>query len=181
MSLSENSAVSSAVPFLSLSPSESEIYQAVGDWISAVLGDGFNVIQGQQNQSPPPLNCFVTMVISNKERLATNGRHYTPDQKMVISDSSLFTIQVACVGKGSGEAISTLKTLWRDLSCCQFFIENLPSCAPVSSDNPVQEVLTTAENQYENRWSVGLRLNVLTEITLNQDSFSEIHLTTLST
>ncbi|QCE32910.1 hypothetical protein FAI41_04495 [Acetobacteraceae bacterium] len=171
MSFSEN-----APPLMRSSPREAEIYQAVGDWVSSCLGEGFTVLQGQQNRTPPPLGNFVTMVISNKNRLSTNARQYQADQNVLVSASFLFTLEVTCIGKDSGEAVMLLKTLWRDLSCCEFFQKYLPSCAPVDSDLPHQEPLLTAEKQYEDKWALALHLNVLMKTILQQETMNNIHL-----
>ena len=55
------------------SPNQSAVFQALGDFLTGILPDGTEVVQGLDNRVPEPRpQNFVVMTATTRPRLATN-------------------------------------------------------------------------------------------------------------
>ncbi|WP_168194422.1 phage neck terminator protein [Formicincola oecophyllae] len=156
-------------------PTDSALMTALGDWLCANLPPGHAVMQGQQNNVATPTGPFATMVFTTRQRLGTNWRRYQPDGGSTISQSVLLAAEVQVCGPESGAACAQIQALWRDGAACAWFNQNLPCCAPTHADQPSQKPLLTAEQQYEDAWSVVLFMNVVQSLALPGESALSAH------
>lgn len=150
-----------------VSPSENDIYRAVGRWLLSVLPEGFDVLQGQVNRVPAPRGPFATMLIVTRRRLATNAWAYRKSTRSV-TEPVLLAVQVTVFGKGAGDAVQQIQTLWRDFYTTDFMREQGMALAPTDTSDPRQMAFINAEANYEDAWSLDLRLNVTLTTTLPQ-------------
>lgn len=166
-----------ATSLINSTPTDSQIYLALGDWLKTVLPPPFRIRQGQQNRTEPPPGPFCIMQMITTRLLATNGWTYT-DSARVVSEMREVAIQVTAFGAGSGDALKQAAGLWRDLYATDWFRENLRSCAPVSAADPRQIGFVNAEKQYENTWSVDLKMQINYLRTIPNQQFAETVLIT---
>lgn len=175
---------------IQLTPTESQIMKAVGDWLKTqVLSAPWTIQQGQQNRTSTMDAPFAIMQIVSRNRYATNARHYGADGTLTITKPEKMAIQITTFGQGAGNAVSTINACWRDPDACEWFRQNLPQMAPCYARDPIQHAFVTAEKQYEDQWSVDVIADVqaaftrsfegATQLSMNQITEAQtLHITT---
>lgn len=135
------------------------------------------VIQTQQNRSSPPKNAFITMNSRGRKRLSTNLRTYVDTDEKQAQDTVMpteYTVQVDFYGSGSGDRAQTFCTLFFDYTACDFFPETV---RPLFVTDPAQIPLTSGEEQFVERWTVEVKLQINPVISVPMDFFENPSLT----
>lgn len=147
---------SSAVTF---TPTDFDIHKALGQWLLTALPAPFSVRLGQQNRTASPVGPYCLMQQVTSQILATNGSTYS-DAARVVTELREITVQVSAFGIGAGDALRQVAGLWRDFYATDWFRENADILSPLWAGEPRQMGFITAENQYEDQWSVDLKMQV---------------------
>ncbi|WP_143412376.1 hypothetical protein [Gluconobacter sp. DsW_056] len=58
---------------ITFTPTDSALYQALGEYLKTVLPSPFRIKQGQQNRTPSPVGPYCVMQLITTRLLATNG------------------------------------------------------------------------------------------------------------
>lgn len=133
--------------------------------LNNVLPPPWTVQQGQQNRAPTMQAPFAIMQVVTRQRYATNSRRYGPDGSVTIVNPERMGIQITTFGTGADNVVSLINTMWRDPDAVAWFRANVPGMAPLYASDPMQHPFTTAEKQYEDKWSVDLIADVLASVT----------------
>lgn len=173
---------SDAPAYYIVSPSESDIYRAVGNWLLTVLPmiPQANVMVGQSNQMAAPSDPFAVMLIILRERLAANGWTYDGQSTRTITDLVKLTMQVSVFGKATSNQMEAVTTLWRDMSAVEFFNGFGVDVCPLYTSKVRQLGFINGEKQYEDCWTVDLTMQANITISIPQDFADEIVVTPIS-
>lgn len=118
------------------------------------------------------------MQIVTTRLLATNGWSYT-DSARVVTELREVTFQVNTFGAGAGDAVKQAAALWRDFYTTDWCRANAAPFSPLVAMEPRQSPFSNAENQYEDAWSVDLRMQVNYQRIIPQQFASEVVVTTI--
>lgn len=158
-----------------ITPTESDIFTSIGDWLKTVLPAGTYILQGQQNQTPQPIGLNCTMLMITRRRLATNDWSYDRTaQTRTISEPTELAVQANIFGTGSGDAVHRVHSLWRDMYTTEYMANVGDYLAPLYATDPRQLGFVTAENQYSDGWSVDLHMQVNFLVTTPQQFASTV-------
>jgi hypothetical protein len=155
---------------------QSDVFKAVGDFLANVLPVGFSVVQGLDNQVPPPISNFASMQIVNQTRLATNIREDVLD--LINGDSTQITqkveisIQVDIYSETASDQSSVVSTLFRDAYAYDYFPANIK---PLYCDDPKQLVFVNDAQQYEKRFMIMLYLQYDPMVTVDTQLAVELN------
>jgi len=156
---------------LLITPTESDVFKALGDFIVAVAGIDTN--QAQENRVPEPAADIYSMMNTVRwPRLSTNLVTFDPiAQQKTIMQSSECVVQVNI--HGSANASNLLATLFRDEFATDFF-EAYPNISPLYAEDPRQAPFNNAEQQIEDDWTIDFHLQVNLSVSLPQQSATEL-------
>ena len=155
-------------PGTTITPDDGQIYGAVRNWLLGVLPANMQVVQGQQNRVAPPPLPFASMLLLERERLATNSWSYTPTTREVYEPVRL-GLQLGLFGPEAGAGAQSVAALWRDPSATAFFAGLPFSVAPLDVDAPIRSGFWEGEHQYEEHWSMTLHMQVTFQLSIAQD------------
>ena len=150
-----------------------DVFKAIGDLLVTVLPSGTTVAQGQVNRVPAPKGSnYVVMWPLNRERLSTNVDTWditqaNPSELSLLSPGQL-TIQLDVHGPASADNVALIETLWRSAYGCDA-LALVGDMAPLYCGTPRQMAFINGEQQYEDRWSVDVVLQVNQNLVLTQD------------
>lgn len=163
-----------------LTPTDSDIMKAIGDWLSqTLLSPSWRIIAGQQNRIAPPTGPFIVMQIISRRALATTQHHYE-NETLIISQPYEISLQITAYGAKAGDEISRISTLWRDELTTQWFSQKSTRIAPISNSYPLQHAFTTAEQQYEDTWSITLKAALSMQLTTTSSTALELGLSSIT-
>lgn len=160
-----------------ISPTESEIYTAVGQWLQSILPAGMAVVQGQQNRNAAPRDPFAVMVIIGRQRIATNGWTYDGEGTRTLTEQVQVTMQVNLFGPASSNQMQMVTALWRDMQAVDFFRASGVPIAPLTTSTTRQLGFETGERQYDDLWTVDLTMQVTLTTRLPQQFATSIPIT----
>lgn len=143
-----------------ISPTESEIYKSVGQWLQSILPTGMRVVQGQQNRNAPPRDPFAVMTIIGRERIATNGWAYDGEATRTLTEQVQVTMQINLFGPASSNQMQAVTLFWRDFQAVDFFKGLGVPISPLFTSTTRQLGFETGERQYEDCWTVDLSMQV---------------------
>lgn len=157
----------------SITPVDSNVMQALGQFLTAIMPAGVEVIRGQENRVAPPDGDYVVMNPGRR-----NAR-WLPSQTWDQTDPNPTTVTVTAPtapvvqcdfhGESAADNASILTSLMRTpWGVDQFKAMNL-GVTPLSATDPVQAPFKTGEQQYEDRWTVDIELQINAVITVTQD------------
>lgn len=140
---------------LNISPSDDAVLTAVRALLLAILGDGWEVFQGQGNRVPEPAgDNFVVMTPVHRNRLSTN----TVTWDTAAEDPTALAhrhdveiqFQLDIHGPLGADAATTIAMLLRD----DWAVPQLAPAgvAPLYATDGNQLPFINGEHQYENRW-----------------------------
>lgn len=146
---------------MSNSPSvtESQINQAVGDWITSTLGiPAADMVQAHENRTPSPNAQYVQMDTILGTRLATNMVTDDPvDGTETQIQPMKVTVQLDLFGGSANDWSRVLSTLFRSEVATAFFAAYAGgNFIPLYCDDPRHMPVINGENQYELRWMLSL-------------------------
>lgn len=156
----------------SLSPADTEIFTAVRGYLIGIVGDCVEVIQGQVNRvAEPACDDFVMFTPRMITRLSTSSVSWntlSPNPVTKLSrHSSQVTVQLDIHGPASFNTAQTIAALSRD----EYATEALENTViePLFVTDPRQAPFMNGENQYENRWTMDLALQICATVSTSQD------------
>ncbi|QEO17852.1 phage neck terminator protein [Acetobacter vaccinii] len=157
-----------------ITPTESDIYKGVGQWLQSILPAGMGIVQGQQNRNAAPRDPFAVMVIIGRERIATNGWTYDGETTRTVTEQVQVTMQVNLFGPASSNQMQLVTALWRDMQAVDFFRASGVPIAPLTTSTTRQIGFTTGERQYDDLWTVDLTMQVTLTVRLPQEFATSI-------
>lgn len=160
-----------------ISPTESDIYTEVGQWLQSILPVGMAVVQGQQNRNAAPRDPFAAMVIIGRQRIATNGWTYDGVGTRILAEQVQVTMQINLFGPASSNQMQMVTALWRDMQAVDFFRASGVPIAPLTTSTTRQLGFETGERQYDDLWTVDLTMQVTLTTRLPQQFATSIPIT----
>jgi len=160
---------------LTVDPTLDDVYEALGDLVTAIVPTGVVVIQGLPNRAslPPASPGFVAMTAVLQQRLRTNVDTYddpTPTTgTRSMEQGRKLSIQLDCYGADSGNWAAMLSTVLRSEYGCEALAE---VGAPLYADDARMAPLIDSERQYEQRWIVGAQLQY-NPVTVTPQQFAD--------
>lgn len=152
-----------------LSLTEAQTFQAIGNVLLGFVLAGTEVIRGQVNRVPQPLGDYVTMVTLRRARLDTNIDIYT-DTSVLMLQPTEHTVQLDVHGPNAGDNAQIIVTTMKDEAGCSAFAATGFDVMPLYASDARQMAFPTGENQFEDRWVIDLVLQVNPVVTLPQQS-----------
>jgi hypothetical protein len=156
-----------------VSPTESAVFKALGDFLANVAPAGTEIVQAQDNRVPEPRTPnFVTMNLTRQARLGTN-LDQTPagptPSTLQITQETMVSVQLDVHGPLGADNSNIISTLLRDDFAVSFFETNSPGITPLYNEDPRQIPFINPEQQYEDRWIVDVHLQVNPTVVVPQD------------
>lgn len=157
---------------------EDDIFKGIGQFLTAVLPMGVNIVQGQINRVPQPKDLnSVVMTPLYRQRLSTNVDTWDFEQvdptELAYLSPGQMTIQCDVFGPGSADNAAVIEATWRSGYGCDKLAE-YGDMAPLYVETPRQMPLINGEQQFQDRWSVDLVLQVNQRLVLTQDFANEL-------
>lgn len=139
---------------------EEMVMTTLRSFLLAILPDGMEVVQGQQNRVPQVVGPdYVIFTPTQRTFLSSTNRTNLPATGTVdVSRSTSATFQLDVYGPNSTDNAVTIATLFRDDYGCRFMAGS--GVQPLHCDNGQQMPLVNGEEQYEARWTLQAVLQV---------------------
>ena len=156
---------------------ESQCFQALGDFITGLVPAGVEVRRAQGNRVAEPAGAnFILMTEMGRVRLETNIEDYedgflaAPQTPGVLNlmQPTQFTVQIDAHGPGAAENIQIFTTAFRSSYAVDAFAATGFDVTPLYTGEPHQAPYVNAEQQVEPRWSVDAVLQVNPVVTVGQ-------------
>jgi hypothetical protein len=166
---------------------ESNSMTALRSFLLNILPNGIEVIQAQGNRVPEPsANDFVLMTPLFRERLETNTTTYIdehltsgPELRIDLQPTKL-TVQVDVHGPNSGNNMQVITTLFfSEYAVEQFAISGF-DVTPLYHGTPKQVPFINGEQQYEQRWTVDLHMQINPSTTVTQQFADQLEVGVIS-
>lgn len=150
-----------------ISITESQLYQAFGNFLAGVLT--CTIMQGQQNRVAMPTGNFLTMTSLGTTGLSTDKATYQPlASTQTHTRSTRWDVQLDFYGPSAADNANLIATLMKsDYACGQIEASGL-SMDPLYAEEPRQIPFVNAENQYEKRWTVQCALQFNPTVVVSQ-------------
>ncbi|CAG4887976.1 phage neck terminator protein [Paraburkholderia saeva] len=156
---------------VTISITESNVFNALRTFMLGILPAGVEIVQGQDNSVPEPQGPdFVEMTMISMPRLSTNEITYTdagtnPGTRNAMQ-SIKARIQIDVHGPNSADNSAIISTLFRDEYACDAFAAVNPDIQPLYCEDPKQMPFINGENQYEQRWIIdaAIQYNAVTAV-----------------
>jgi hypothetical protein len=156
-----------------ISITDDQVFTSLRNWIlgSAVLSE---CVQGPINRASMPRGGenFVVMSPTLRARLSLNTTDYPTQDTQTNTASFDYSIQIDCYGPNSGDTATILHDSW--YSDQAFNLLKPQGVSPLWIEEPRFVPLVNGEQQYENRWTMGLHLQFKPAITDAQQSASDV-------
>lgn len=156
-------------------PDELAIVSTLQAWVMTVLPLDLNhVIQANDNSVPQPSDPFIAMTPLRRTPLSTPWLTYTDtDNVNTESETTNLSIeyeyQLDCYGPQAADYIMVLHVLLRSEATSEWFTTygaaNGLTIDTFYTSDPTHTPITNEENQYEERWTLRLTLNVVLAIS----------------
>lgn len=156
---------------------QADVFTALRGVITTIVS--CPVIRTQTNRVPMPVGPFVAMTQTGGMALATNTDTWTPTEKTVLRPEQ-FVVQIDCYGTGSGDNARAIAALMRDAYACDLMAVANPNIQPLYATDARQIPLIDGEQQYEERWTFEVHLQINPSITLPQQTANELQVGLLS-
>ena len=149
------------------------ITKAIGDFLALVAPTGTPVVVGQSNRVPPPKAAlYVVITPTTRPRLSTNVVSWditdlAPEDLSTLTPAQMM-VQCDVFGTDAFNLASVIEMTWRSAWGCAVMAELNPLIAPLYADEPRQLAFIDGNQQYEDRWSVDLNLQVNQSISVPQ-------------
>lgn len=155
-----------------------ELFVATQLFLLDILPEGTVVVQGQVNRVPEPVGeNFVVMWQNARSRLATNESHYDYENSQHIQQSTQVSLQLDVHGPSSSDNAQIIMTLARDPFGVDFYKALGTGIAPLYTSEPKQIPFLNGEQQYEDRWTIDLELQVNPIVTIKQEYARSVDVT----
>ncbi len=148
----------------SLSITEANLMTVVGNFLTAVLPTGTQVVRGQDNRVPLPQGPnWVAMTPVVSTRMATNIDTWDFTDDPAATDMLTYMqadVQVDCFGPLAHDMAQIVLTAFRDDYAVQQIAAAGFDITPLYTSDPRNLSFTNDQDQYEYRWSLDLSLQV---------------------
>ena len=155
-------------------PNELAIATALQAWIMAMLPlDGNHVIQAHDNRVDMPTDPFIVISHLSRTPLSTpwsilNDTTVQATENEVVNLSIEYKYQLDCYGSQAADYIMVLHVLMRSDATSEWFaaygLTNGLAIDTLYADDPTHTAIVNAEAQYEERWTLRMRLNVVEQV-----------------
>lgn len=152
------------------SGTQEDAQMAVFQYVRSLMPDDVPVILAQENDVDIPKPPFVIINPGRTVRLATNSHDYSVDGQVTLEQAAQVDMQVDTYGQGGADRMGILTTLWRDEHACDWFSQNFPDMAPLYAEQRQQVQFINEAQDYEERWTADLAMQVNQRITLPLES-----------
>ena len=156
-------------------PNENSIAAALQAWIMTALPlDIDHVVQAHDNRVPPPGDPFIIISHLTRTPLSTPWITYTdtenPTTESATTNLSIdYKYQIDCYGQQAADYSMILHVLLRSDTTSEWFSgygsANGFSIDTLYADDPTHTAITNSEAQFEERWTLRIRLNVTEQIS----------------
>lgn len=150
---------------------EADAMAELGNFLMLILGlPASMVVRGQDNRVAMPLGNFAVITPMLRIRLDTNVTSYAdPVSSLGTRNDAAATrymVQVDLYGPAASDNAQILTTLFRsDFATTAMS----PRVVPLYAEDARQMVFTDAEQQYEDRWTIDLALQMTPTVSTGQD------------
>lgn len=164
-----------------LTPNEDKVFNGVWQLLALLLApaDLVNLFKSNANMTPTPVGTYAVIQPGIATRQNQGVRTYDATNGLqIVERSTTYCYQVDCYGPLAPDWANTFTIAWRSLWAC----DNNPLPAiftPLYADEPVQLNFPNGEQQYEQRFTTKLYLQVDPTVSLPQDFFTQVPPTTL--
>lgn len=131
------------------------------------------VLRSQQNRAAMPTGDFILITGLGAVGLSTDKEAFAAGTanpgSATHTRSTRWDVQLDCYGPSAADMAALIATTFRTDYAAQQLKLAPVEIAPLYADDPRQMTIVNSENQYENRWIVGLSLQFNPVVTLPQD------------
>lgn len=153
---------------LSLLVTNAMVHKVVRDYIKSIVPTQ-RVLRTPVNRATMPNAPYVTFAPGARRPLATNVSFDVSGGRIVKREEQM-TFQIDCYGEGSSDVAETLNVLYRDPYACELFEESGVDVAPLFAGDVMQAPFTNDANQYEERYTFTIDLQINSRVAVLQDS-----------
>ena len=143
---------------------EGMVCRAVRAYIKSIAGD-MSVQRTPVNRASMPKGAYVSFTPGLRRPLSTN-RETRDDNSRTVSRPEQMSFQIDCYGQGSSELAEMLNVLYRDVYACDLFDSFGFSDAPLYAGDIQQAPYVNGEDQYENRYTFEIELQINSRVTV---------------
>jgi hypothetical protein len=151
-----------------ITPNEDQVFTTLRAFIVTLAGTQ-RVLRTPVNRADMPKDAFVAMTPGVFELLATNSSTTNATTRTVYSHKR-FDCQIDCYGPSSSDLANTITTLFRDPYGADALAVSGFDIAPLYADTAQQMPIVDSENQYQERWTFKLVLQVNHVVSTDQQS-----------
>lgn len=150
-----------------------DITTAIRAFLLLVIPVGTPVVLGQSNRVPPPkAPLYIIITPTTRPRLSTvvmswDTEDPNPDAMSMLAPAQMM-VQCDVFGADAFNVATLIEATWRSPWGCAAMAELNPLIAPLYTDEPRQLAFIDGNQQYEDRWSVDLNLQVNQSISVPQ-------------
>jgi hypothetical protein len=158
-----------------LTLTESNLLQALGNFLTAILPTGTEIVVGQDNQVASPQSAnYAVMTPITRTRLATNLTTYadgfpSDPQTRADTQATQVTIQVDTFGPLSGDHAQIIQTMFRSDWGVDQFVTSGFDVTPLYTSEPRQMKFWDESSQVQQRWTTDCSLQANPIVTVPQD------------
>lgn len=161
-----------------VSPTDDDVFNALRSFLLDVLPTGVEVVLAQDNRVPEPISQnYVTMTPLRIPRLSTNLElQASVGTAATFMQSAQFSLQLDIHGPAATNNSNIISTMFRSNYSVAFFAAIGDKIAPLYNEDPRQMPFTSGEQQYENRYSFEVHLQVKQTVTTTLQSATALEL-----
>ncbi|HAF5679619.1 TPA: hypothetical protein G8N93_004242 [Salmonella enterica] len=154
---------------VTLSVTESDLYQALGDYLRGLFPDT-GIERTQQNRLPMPLGDFITMTGIDATGLSTAVVAYSaPEQagegSQHITRTTKWRCQLDFFGPRAADSAQTLATVFRSEFSVQRFRQAGSIITPLYCSDPLNTTFINAQQQFEPRYTLDIQMQINPVVT----------------
>jgi hypothetical protein len=147
------------------------VITALGAFIQPFVGAA-QIVRGQGNRVPPPLDSFVKLTEILQVDLETPTVTPAGTQVNILGPKRI-DIQVDFYGPASGDQCAAFKGVYRTYYATSQFPDGI---APLYCSDGRQAPLINSEQQYESRWTITASLQYNPTVSITQQSATKLAL-----
>lgn len=151
--------------------SKDQIIDIVADFITPIVGE---CEQAQVNRVPTPQDQFAILTPITFKRISTTRSN----EKGEYNEVRQMDIQVDIYGEKASDRAVNLETLWSSSYAYDGITAINNKVAPLYSSDAMQSPFIDESKQWLERYIITLSLQVHITITIDQDSFNAVEITT---
>lgn len=143
---------------------DAAVYKIVRDYILSIV-PAQRVIRTPVNRASMPTDPYVSFTPGIRRPLATNVSEPINGGR-IVTRSEQMSFQIDCYGEGAGETAETLNVLYRDPYAAELFQASGYDVAPLYAGDIQQAPFVGGEDQYENRYTFEIELQINSRVTV---------------